>query len=560
MPRERARVPRRHVPKLCGADVELGNFILGVERSTGTGHEASRALLREIEAPYAERRSYGATGYRYNPQDWGRKYLSSNGGCFYIDLDHLETCLPEVLSAHDHVAAWHAMLRIARDALTAANAKLPTGQTIHVLVNNSDGRGNAYGSHLNFLLTRRAWNNIFERKMHHLLYLAAFQVSSIVYTGQGKVGVENGTPAAAYQLSQRADFFEALTGAQTTYRRPIVNSRDEALCGQWQGESGTSAAAPSSELARLHCIFFDNTLCHGSSLLKVGVMQLMLAMIEAERIDPSLILDDPVVAVLRWSHDPTLQACARMASGKGLTAVELQLSFLEQAQRFAATGGFDGVVPRAGEILALWEDTLEKLRAGDLPALAGRLDWVLKLRTLQRAMQSRPTLTWDAPEMKHLDLLYGGLDREHGLYWAYEQLGDVERLVSDSEIERFVHEPPEDTRAWTRAMLLRIAGADGVQEVDWDTMRFRKVKRGYWSEVRTLRLDDPLGFTKADVAGVIERASSLDDILDALHGAPSVTETTPSLYEWQGAVSTRGHASAPLRANGNAGSGNHWDD
>ena len=34
------------VPKLCGADIELGNFILGVDGRHGTAAEASRALLR----------------------------------------------------------------------------------------------------------------------------------------------------------------------------------------------------------------------------------------------------------------------------------------------------------------------------------------------------------------------------------------------------------------------------------------------------------------------------------------------------------------------------------
>src|SRR5580765_915076 len=36
-------------PKLCGADIELGNFVLGVETNRGTGFEASRLLLREID-------------------------------------------------------------------------------------------------------------------------------------------------------------------------------------------------------------------------------------------------------------------------------------------------------------------------------------------------------------------------------------------------------------------------------------------------------------------------------------------------------------------------------
>ena len=125
-------------------------------------------------------------------------------------------------------------------------------------------------------------------------------------------------------------------------------------------------------------------------------------------------------------------------SGKAVTAVELQLRFLEEAQRFAASGGFDDVVPRAGDILALWADTLEKLRAGDVTGFASRLDWVLKFRILQRAMQQQPGLTWASPEIKHLDHLYGSLDPGAGLYWAYERLGAVERLVSEAEIERFI--------------------------------------------------------------------------------------------------------------------------
>lgn len=37
------------LPALCGADIELGNFIAGAEHARGTGYEASRALLAEIK-------------------------------------------------------------------------------------------------------------------------------------------------------------------------------------------------------------------------------------------------------------------------------------------------------------------------------------------------------------------------------------------------------------------------------------------------------------------------------------------------------------------------------
>lgn len=539
------------LPKLCGADIEVGNFVLGASRPGSTGCEASRALLAEIDGlprerpwPRSARGSTAHSGFsdwrdacgrgaargdggrgNYDAQDWGRKFLPENGGCVYIDLDHLELCLPEVLSAWDHVAAWHAMLRIARGALDHANACQPEGRTIQVLVNNSDGQGNSYGSHLDFLITRRAWDNIFRRKVHQSLYLATYQVSSIVFTGQGKAGAENGAPPVAYQLSQRADFFETLLGPQTTYNRPIVNSRDEPLCGQGRREEQGHA--------RLHVIFFDSTLAHVASLLKVGVTQIVLAMVEAEHINPDLILDDPVEALVRFSHDPTLKARARMTSGEKLSAVELQLLFLEEATKFVASGGCDGIVTRAREILALWEDTLVKLQAGDLSALARRLDWVLKLQVLQRAMARRPGLGWHDPQVKHLDLLYSSLDAAGGLYWIYERNGLVERLVTEAEIGRFVGNPPDDTRAWSRAMLLRHAGSQAVEDVDWDSIRFKIKGQSYWPYYRTLDLPNPLAFTRAAMEPLLREGASLDQVLDALE-ATWEEDHTGSHRTWRG--------------------------
>ena len=74
-------------------------------------------------------------------------------------MNHLELAIPEVLSAFDHVAAWHAMLRIVRRAWRTANEKLPDGQRIQLLVKNSDGQSHTYGSPLNFLVTRQARNS-----------------------------------------------------------------------------------------------------------------------------------------------------------------------------------------------------------------------------------------------------------------------------------------------------------------------------------------------------------------------------------------------------------------
>ena len=454
-------------------------------------------------------------------QDSHRKFFACNGGSAYIDLDHAEFPIAEVLSARDFVAIWHATLLIARRAMQDAAAQLPEDERLRVLVNNSDGLGHSYGSHCNVLITRRAFDNMFQRKLHYQLYLAAYQASSIVMTGQGKVGAENGAPPVPYQISQRADFFETLSGLQTTYHRPIVNTRDEPLCGPFSGPDATA-----SDLARLHVIFYDSNLCHVACYLKIGVLQIMAAMIEAERINVNLILDDPVDAVVRWSHDPTLQTTARLADGRCLTAVEHQQLLLEDARRFVAEGGCEGIVPEAEAIIEKWGAVLEKLAARDFTALAGALDWVLKLACLKRAMASHPRLRWDSPELKLLDHLYSSLDSTDGLYWLHEQAGVVQRMVTGGEIERFVHEPPTDTRAWTRAMLLRVAGAERINNIDWDRITFRLAGTHGFATYRVLWMPDPRRMTKCETSHLFRPGASLEEIVTSLSNLRSTTDAS----------------------------------
>ncbi|MBI2833213.1 MAG: proteasome accessory factor PafA2 family protein [Acidobacteria bacterium] len=555
------------VPKICGADVELGNFIAGEPGLSGSGALAARALLREFDGvdwrrvylargcncPVCrERAGRGASGARdlasnagvSDAQDWGRKFLPANGGCVYIDLDHLEICLPEVASAFDYVAAWHAMLRLTRKVMCRANARREPDGPITVLVNNSDGCGNSYGAHLNMLISRRAWDNIFTRKMHYLLYLAAFQASSIVITGQGKVGSENGMPPADFQISQRADFLETLTGVQTTFRRPIVNSRDEPLCGNgYEDEHATV-----SDLARLHVIFYDSTLSHVATLLKVGTFQIVTAMIEAGRVNARLALEDPLEAVALWSRDPNLSECARTIDGLDVTAVDLQVRFLEEARRFVDDGGCEGLVPRAGEILDVWQDTLTKLHDGDLDALSRRLDWVLKLRVLE-GVRHRHRLDWRSPQLKHLDHLFSSLDDRDGLYWQYEARGLTDPVATAADIAHFETEPPSDTRAWTRAMLLR-ACADSIELVDWDRVAIRPIVERGWEPRRTVWLLDPSGSTRDEREHAFTAPSDVDllDALDAttfgIRGGVQLAGSSENLArEW-----TRAPRDAPTRS------------
>jgi hypothetical protein len=159
---------------------------------------------------------------------------------------------------------------------------------------------------------------------------------------------------------------------------------------------------------------------------------------------------------------------------------------------------------------------------------------VLKLRIIERAMAQRPQLGWDSPEIKLLDHLYSSLDPDEGLYWIYEKAGVTEPIASAAQIERFVYEPPEDTRAYSRAMLLRLAKADQINSIDWDSIRFKLNGRSGWLVYRTLEMANPLAFTKADTARLFESGEPLEEILDAMmreDPASHVSDDTPRLRE-----------------------------
>jgi proteasome accessory factor A len=244
-------------------------------------------------------------------------------------------------------------------------------------------------------------------------------------------------------------------------------------------------------------------------------MQIVLAMLESGTVNMERILDDPVAAVVHWSHGADLEKRCALVNRKSVTAVELQRGFLADA-RVALEAGVLDTVPRADEIIDLWAETLGLLAAGDREALAGRLDWVLKLHAIEHCLSQRPELDWNSPEIKYLAQIYSSLDPAEGLYWSYEQSGLVERLATDEEIEAFVLGPPPDTRAWTRAMLLRELEADEIEDIDWHLIKVSR--RGEDGLRRSLRvsLGDPLGNTRADNEGVFSECETTEQILDAL--------------------------------------------
>ena len=325
---------------------------------------------------------------------------------------------------------------------------------------NSDRQGNSYGAHLNVTISRRLWEEIFKLRLFpHLNFLASFQASSIVLTGGGKVGSEDNNPEVDFQLSRRADFIKTFVAEQTTYNRPMINSRDEALGAE----------------ARLHCIFWDAVLFPAANFLQFGCLQLITALMEHADswMAAELLLESPIQALHSWSRDPDLKCSARLVGGTQVTALEHQEMMLNQVARFVSDGHAERSVPEASRLVDYWRETLGFLQGKDEDRAARRVEWLAKRRILQAAMSGRQNLDWQSLKIRHLDLSFGDLHKERGVYWALLANDAIDLPVTMAEIAYYKHHPPSDTRAWARTALIQQFGDEHIVSVDWAEVQIR---------------------------------------------------------------------------------------
>ena len=454
------------VPKVCGTETEYGVVLRGVADPNPV--LASSVLINsyveqrkvgwdfEDESPGRDARGYGREGAQ--PPEIETHLVNTvltNGARYYVDHAHPEYSTPECANALELVLADKAGERVLARSMQAASRILEPGQSIVVYKNNSDGKGNSYGCHENYLVDRAL---PFSALVRHLL---PWFVTRQVFTGAGKVGSENGAAPVDYQISQRADFFEEEVGLETTLKRPIVNTRDE-------------PHADPQLYRRLHVIAGDANLCEVATFLKIGTTAIVLAMIEDDFLDSAGARKDwslagSVAAMRVVSHDPTCRATIELADGASMTGVELQWEFLRLAQKYADETGLEacGGETVGGDVLARWELVLGALERDPL-SLEGQLDWVTKFALLD-AYAARDGLAWDDPKLALLDLQYHDVRPQRSLYERLVRAGKVERLVEEPDVLAAINDPPGSTRAYFRGTCLA-RWPDAVVAANWDSL------------------------------------------------------------------------------------------
>ena len=418
--------------------------------------------------------------------------ILTNGARLYVDHAHPEYSTPEVTGPLDIVRYDKAGELIMAEAARRA-AEVPGATAINLYKNNTDNKGASYGAHENYLMPRATQ---FSSIVRHLV---PFFVSRQVVCGAGRVGLGVDGREAGFQISQRADFFEVEVGLETTLKRPIVNTRDE-------------PHADADKYRRLHVIIGDANLAELSTYLKVGTTALVLSMIDEGFLSaPSLAVADPVLELRLISHDPSLRHRVRLADGREMTGVQLQLEYLEQARKFVEDRYGADADEQTVDVLARWEDVLTRLET-DPMSLAGQLDWVAKLRLLE-GYRERDGLAWDDPRLQLVDLQYADVRKDKGLYHRLVARGAMSTLLDDDG-SGAMQTPPEDTRAYFRGECLRRYGP-AVAAASWDSVIF-DVGKASLVRVPTL---EPLRGTRAHVEALLDRSATAADLVRELTAA-----------------------------------------
>ena len=197
----------------------------------------------------------------------------------------------------------------------------------------------------------------------------------------------------------------------------------------------------------------DSNMSEYAAFLKIGACGLILRMLEEPNVVfRDMTLENPIRAIREISNDLTCRRPVRLASGREMSALDIQQEFLDRALRFAAHRETSA---EEDQVLAMWEHCLTGIERDPL-SLDRECDWVAKYHLVE-AYRGRHGLALSDPRVLLLDLQYHDVDRQRGLYYRMQDRGLMERTTTDRDIATAVEEAPATTRARLRGDFIRRA-------------------------------------------------------------------------------------------------------
>ena len=443
-----------------GVETEFGVAAYDGSRQVLTPEEVARYLFRPVVA-----------------QHRSSNVFTSNASRLYLDVgSHPEYATAECDSLSQLLAYDKAGERIFHQLSQQCDEALRNdgfaGST-YLFKNNVDSRGNSYGAHENYLISRELALKSFGQQ------LLPFLITRQLICGAGKIAGDK------FVISQRADQVWEGVSSATTRTRPIINTRDEP-----HGDS--------HRFRRMHVIVGDSNMSEPTFELKVGSMLLVIEMLEAGFDLPDMELADPIAHIRDIAANPTGTTELTLAAGGTVTALEVQQRTLEAATRWLEQRPDEGTPnEEMARVVDLWARVLDAIATQDFSGVDTEIDWVIK-RKLLTQFKDRLGCGWDHPKLAQIDLTYHDINPQRGLFYVLERKGLAARWIEDAAIEHAVDNPPVTTRAAVRGEFLTAVRERGLaHNVDWVHL---KVNR---PEPRTVELQDPFANTDDAAADLI---------------------------------------------------------
>ena len=368
----------------------------------------------------------------------------------------------------------------------------PLNGTIYLFKNNVDSAGNSYGSHENYLISRKLEFPTLVKQ------LVPFLVTRQILVGAGKTHPNGGplpgstdpqatTGIPSYSFSQRADHIWEAASTSTSRTRPLINTRDE-------------PHADASRYRRMHVINGDSNMAEPTVLLKIVSTDLVLRMLEDRFPVTSLELASVPQALRTISHNLTGTAAFETTDGQRYTALSVQRHYLDAARQYITQYGTHH--HRVDYALDLWQRTLDAIEIGDYSSIDTEIDWAIKKKLLdayiaRRNASGTPT-DYASARIQQLDLAYHDIDPHRGVYHALARRGAITTLLPSDAARNAMQEPPA-TRARLRSQFVEAAKNAGEQStVDWVHLKINAYPQ------HTLVFKDPFQTESSELTKVLE--------------------------------------------------------
>ena len=163
-------------------------------------------------------------------------------------------------------------------------------------------------------------------------------------------------------------------------------------------------------------------------------------------------LENPIRAIRDISHDITCRRKVRLASGRELSALDIQREYLDRALKYADLKGFSELEQTA---LEMWEHCVSTIE-NDPMKLETQVDWVIKYRLIE-SYRHKHDLALDDAKVQLLDLQYHDIRRDRGVFYKLQERGLADRMCTEDDITTALTEPPKTTRARLRGEFIKRA-------------------------------------------------------------------------------------------------------